>query len=435
MIQFPTRIVSRTLSLLLTAGLCLGPVLASELPPGASLPDGQNAGLPLEPLEAGEPSVPDAAAPSDAPPNVALDLEALNRALKYQTLYNYQPDLLSRYLAYGLANPDFFPQDVVARVNMGLDQAPYDSAIPATGVGRIDVLVNQYHGLDRDYEPTLLKLPSMYSTNGGRLAVAAYPWFLRMADDARQAGITLKSVSAYRSASYQDQLYRRYVAKDGRQQAETYSARPGFSEHQTGLAVDINAASRSAHFENTTAYRWLVENSWKYGFILRYPEGKQDITGFTFEPWHYRYLGVELAAQVHESGLTYEEFLAGQAVEPAAYTASLNGLELEAAPVVLDQACWLSAQSMAQPLYLGISDLEESVVLNTPQAAVVVTPGQLTCQWNGQEHTLQGLPFSLDGQLYLSLSDWEELFGLYSQCVDHQYLLAGLAAPGQGMPL
>ena len=98
-------------------------------------------------------------------------------------------------------------------------------------------------------------------------------------------------------------------------EADTYSARPGFSEHQTGLALDINTASRSAHFETTATYRWLIENCWRYGFILRYPEGREDITGFCFEPWHYRFVGRTLALQVRESGLTYDEFLARRAVD------------------------------------------------------------------------------------------------------------------------
>ena len=137
---------------------------------------------------------------------------------------------------------------------------------------------------------------------------------MRMADAAREDGITLYSVSAYRSYSYQDSLYRRYTAQDG-VEADTYSARPGFSEHQTGLALDINTASRSAHFETTATYRWLIENCWRYGFILRYPEGREDITGFCFEPWHYRFVGRTLALQVRESGLTYDEFLARRAVD------------------------------------------------------------------------------------------------------------------------
>ena len=89
--------------------------------------------------------------------------------------------------------------------------------------------------------------------------------------------------------------------------ADTYSARAGHSEHQTGLAMDINNASDS--FNNTKEAKWIAENCYKYGFILRYPQGKQDITGYKYESWHVRYLGRELAKEVHDSGLTLEEFL------------------------------------------------------------------------------------------------------------------------------
>ena len=93
---------------------------------------------------------------------------------------------------------------------------------------------------------------------------------------------------------------------------DTFSARPGHSEHQTGLALDINVASSSAHFENTPAFAWLKEHCAQYGFILRYDQGKEDITGYRFEPWHYRYVGVETAQAVMEQGLAYEEYLALQ---------------------------------------------------------------------------------------------------------------------------
>ena len=167
-----------------------------------------------------------------------------------------------------------------------------------------------------------------------------------MADAAREDGITLYSVSAYRSYSYQDSLYRRYTAQDG-VEADTYSARPGFSEHQTGLALDINTASRSAHFETTATYRWLIENCWRYGFILRYPEGREDITGFCFEPWHYRFVGRTLALQVRESGLTYDEFLARRAVDRPHTALCAGDMPLEAVPILLDGICWLPAQAVA----------------------------------------------------------------------------------------
>ena len=120
-------------------------------------------------------------------------------------------------------------------------------------------------------------------------------------------GLRLDICSGFRSYSYQSTLYNNYVARDGKAAADTYSARPGHSEHQTGLAMDINMASSA--FDNTPAAKWLAAHCAEYGFIIRYPQGKQDITGYKYESWHVRYLGKQLAKEVTDSGLTLEEFL------------------------------------------------------------------------------------------------------------------------------
>lgn len=121
-------------------------------------------------------------------------------------------------------------------------------------------------------------------------------------------GINLFIVSGYRSYWYQDQLYWGYVNTRGSQdEVDRFSARAGFSEHQTGLAIDLNSASRS--FEGTPEAQWIEQHCADYGFIIRYPDGKEAVTGFMYEPWHIRYLGKDLARQVTDSGLCLEEFL------------------------------------------------------------------------------------------------------------------------------
>ena len=112
--------------------------------------------------------------------------------------------------------------------------------------------------------------------------------------------------SGFRSYTVQKSLYNSYVRRDGAKAADRYSARPGYSEHQTGLAFDINYADY--RFKNTAEAKWLAANAYKYGFILRYPEGKESITGYMYEPWHYRYVGVESAKKIFDSGLTLEEY-------------------------------------------------------------------------------------------------------------------------------
>lgn len=221
---------------------------------------------------------------------------------------------LDQYLDYGHSHPEHAPEDLVTRVNMGMDSPFYHNIQLVQNPG-MDVLVNKYHTLGSNYVPKLVKMGTAYANSSNSyMHPEAYAWFVKMADAARAQGLQLRSVSAYRSYSSQKSIYQRYVNEYGTSSADIYSARPGHSEHQTGLAVDINVARRTAHFENTPHYQWLKQNSWKYGFILRYPPNKRNITGFIFEPWHYRYVGPELAKDVYESGLTLEEYFASQPV-------------------------------------------------------------------------------------------------------------------------
>ncbi|WP_245861194.1 M15 family metallopeptidase [Compostimonas suwonensis] len=128
-----------------------------------------------------------------------------------------------------------------------------------------------------------------------------------------EAGLSLASNSAYRSYPTQVDLYDSDVANLGQEEADALTARPGFSEHQSGLAIDIGAESGNCSldecFEGTPEGQWLAANAWRFGFLLRYPADKVDITGFAFEPWHYRYIGVDLSTEMHNRGVTtLEEF-------------------------------------------------------------------------------------------------------------------------------
>ena len=154
-----------------------------------------------------------------------------------------------------------------------------------------------------------LPLPSGFNPGENPEARTA---FNRMNQAAKSQGIRLNLFSGFRSYSYQKSLYDRYVREDGKAIAETYSARPGFSEHQTGLTFDIGGADSSkwtsSKFGATKEGIWLAQNAPEYGFILRYPEGKQHITGYVYEPWHFRYVGVDLAKKVTARGLTLDEY-------------------------------------------------------------------------------------------------------------------------------
>jgi len=223
-------------------------------------------------------------------------------------LPNFRPALLERYTAWAQAHPEAGAEEAVLTVNMDLDRPFYDNPQEVEDPDSLTALVNKYHSLPKGYAPQVETLGSRYGT--GALRQEAAQAFRDMADGARADGISLRSVSAYRSYQTQSGLYAGYLKTGKRAVVDTYSARAGHSEHQTGLALDINTASIPAHFENTPAYAWLMEHCAQYGFILRYPQGKDNITGYRFEPWHYRYVGVEAAQACMSQGLCYEEYLA-----------------------------------------------------------------------------------------------------------------------------
>ncbi len=147
-------------------------------------------------------------------------------------------------------------------------------------------------------------LPSDYAPGVDAEAEKA---FYEMQAEAYGQGLNLYISSGYRSYGYQAGLYQRYVDRSGKAEADRYSARPGHSEHQTGLAFDMNTISDE--FADTDEGKWVAENCHRYGFIVRYPEDKESVTGYMYEPWHIRYLGRDTATAVYESGLCLEEYL------------------------------------------------------------------------------------------------------------------------------
>ena len=155
------------------------------------------------------------------------------------------------------------------------------------------LIANKTYSLPADYAP-------------GGLTTECQSAFNELANAAAAEGLNIYELSGYRSYETQQNLYNRYVAQDGQAEADTYSARPGHSEHQTGLALDVNSVLSS--FAYTSEGIWLAENAWRYGFIIRYAQEKESITGYIYEPWHIRYVGKELAAVVTEKGVCLEEF-------------------------------------------------------------------------------------------------------------------------------
>lgn len=239
--------------------------------------------------------------------NPVIKFHASEFNIKNSSYYekNYE-----RYVNYKKENPDLTDDEIINHVNIGLDNKFYTNIRNSNLEDGILVLCNKYNKLPQNYVPKLVSMSSKYTSSGGKLHPIAYEAFKKMVDNAKNDDIKLYNVSAYRSYWTQSYLYNNYKNRDGVVKADTYSARAGHSEHQTGLATDINTASSSANFQNTKEYAWLIENSYKYGFILRYPKGKEYITGYKYEPWHYRYVGVDVATYIHKNNITYEEYYA-----------------------------------------------------------------------------------------------------------------------------
>lgn len=177
------------------------------------------------------------------------------------------------------------------------------------------VVVNKLRPLDPvDYAPADLVTATVSATNPAILRAEVADALVAMFDAARaEEGIELQSLSAYRSYGAQQTIYANGVAANGVEYTDRFSARPGHSEHQTGLAVDIGVPGGECAFQGCfgglPAGIWLAENAHRFGFLLRYPEGAQAVVGFDYEPWHFRYVGPELAAELTEQGIaTLEEF-------------------------------------------------------------------------------------------------------------------------------
>ncbi len=185
----------------------------------------------------------------------------------------------------------------------------------------VEILINKENRLDRYYIPPNLIVTDENENNfhnfiDPKLKPAIckdiYPYFLKMQEDMRKMGLNIIIDSGYRSYDYQQIIWDRRVATEGLEETQKYVAPPGGSEHQTGLAFDI-AVIRNNQFidgitEDFEEFKWLNENAYQYGFILRYPKGKENITGYNFEPWHYRFVGLRLAYIIHNYDITLEEY-------------------------------------------------------------------------------------------------------------------------------
>lgn len=232
-------------------------------------------------------------------------IENISDYLKYDfsLLYN-----LDRYFAY--SEKEILDKElVVVYVNIGLDKEHYED-YQTINKFSIDMLANKYNVMDESFVPdNLIAIDSTYAVDNKQMGnKEMVENFIKMSDACKDAtGYNIFVRSGYRDYKDQQDTYDLYLKTYGKSYAESYVAHPGFSEHQTGLAVDLKAESNET-FAGTKESIWMSENAYKYGFILRYDKDTTDITGYKYESWHYRYVGVSIATDMHGKDMTYDEY-------------------------------------------------------------------------------------------------------------------------------
>lgn len=223
---------------------------------------------------------------------------------------------LETYLEFQKENPDKSTYDIVAMVNIHANLDWYESIQNTdTSKGNL-LLVNKFYKLDENYTPeSLTDISNWYSwgpTGTHKITKETYEAFIDMYNKALESDIKLIVNSSYRNYKSQESTYNELKTMLGSKRADAQAARPGHSEHETGLALDIfsNKNTSTENFKDSEAYIWLKEHAHEYGFIERYPESKEYLTGYAFESWHWRYVGIEAATQIYNEQITFDEYYA-----------------------------------------------------------------------------------------------------------------------------
>ena len=221
-----------------------------------------------------------------------------------------------KYIEYLNDNPTLDTETIVRDINIHLNYDFYEQTYKANTNLDTAILVNKYYYLESDYIPDdLVNISQTYSwgENGSqKTRQVVYDAFIDMWNAANKEGYYLMVNSSFRNYQDQESVYNAYKNTSGETYANSIATKPGFSEHQTGLALDIFSKSNTNKntFKDSPEAKWLKENAYKYGFILRYPEEFEKITGITFEPWHYRYVGKDIAKYIYENNITFDEYYA-----------------------------------------------------------------------------------------------------------------------------
>lgn len=228
----------------------------------------------------------------------------------YLKFKNFRIDNMERYINYRDKNKNLNFENIISYVNMDLDKKPYENPKIIEDTDSKLMLVNKHNKLPDNFKAKdLEQIDAKYSIRDSLLNKEAKKQFELLCSDAKSIGLNIRALSSYRTNTYQESLYNDYVKRNGVKEADTYSARPGFSEHETGLSLDVIGGNASyTDFKTTDEYTWAKNNIHNYGFIIRYPKDKENITQYMFEAWHFRYVGKEAAKYIYENNLCLEEY-------------------------------------------------------------------------------------------------------------------------------
>ncbi len=227
----------------------------------------------------------------------------------YYKFKNFDASKISRYNTYKEKEKISY-EDAVTRVNLKLDLPVYTDTKEVKDADSLLVLVNKYNHLPKNYKPKDLTYVDGAYGNKVPMRLVIKDEFEKLQKAAKdELNINLMPTTAFRDESFQTTLYNKYVSKEGVTKADTYSARPSYSEHQTGLSIDLKNTALSNVRLTDENYKWLENNVYKYGFIIRFPENKENITLYQFENWHIRYVGMDAAKIIYDNKLTLEEYI------------------------------------------------------------------------------------------------------------------------------
>jgi len=313
---------------------------------------------------------------SDFLTEMEMDLEQyitlVKELIETGTYTYYLPENASRYETYQNENPYVPYEKVLSFVNVGMDYGFYSNINEAQDLNEISVLVNKNFNLPSLWEPENMVLVSQ----GRMLHPEAAEQFDLMRDAIIDSGLEIYVISAYRSRGRQARIFADEMELRGRAAAERSNARAGHSEHQTGLAVDILHRSYGsltyANFQSTEHFEWLTQNAHEFGFILRYPDEYQEFHGYIFEPWHWRYVGIDIATVMYDMKISlYEDFYGRYIVSDVLHNAReliyehRRNLEIAEQEAAAEEAARIAAEE---------TDVENSRVTNTQSRHMIIGP-------------------------------------------------------------